>query len=275
MEQKLIAQMIRRMESAEKDPLQPLLDEYIINRDKSKKRYVSHTIPIVDAARMSGVLSPSSICGCERQAAMKFMGVKGKRREDPDLGFIFNDGTWRHHRWQATFKDMQEVLGKKTIEVLGIEQFIEIPSLGVAGHLDILVLIEGKLLVIEIKGINDRGFNYVLTQGTPMLPHRRQGITYAKGSKAEGCVVLYDNKNNQQTKSFLVGTKGDEWKAIRRWCKDVLAAIETHELPPMSEECTAGNFLYESCQYSRLCYGALDDDALRRRMYRKVETRGS
>src|SRR5690349_12777163 len=99
------------MEDEEHDPLTPLVDRYFSMRVKyPEKRIRDYGLDLQDRPRPLGRLSPSALCGCERQAVFKFIGMDGRKRINPDTEAIFDDGHWRHHKWQARFRDMEAVL---------------------------------------------------------------------------------------------------------------------------------------------------------------------
>jgi hypothetical protein len=264
--QALLSGLVRRMKNADDDPIRPLLDAYLLERDASPNRYREHVVPVTSmgnpvGSRPAGRISPSSLSGCEREAVFKFVGVKGRRRLDPDLELIYDAGTWIGHKWQATFKDMEAVLGKAKFEVVGIEVPIVLKRLFIAGTLDVIVRVYGELMVIEIKSINDRGFDYITNNGA--LPHnRRQLITYMRSKGARTGVLWYENKNNQRTQAFVLRDKEAEWPLIKSWSQSVISHMERRTLPAKHPECKRGNIFYEKCPFAGLCYGQRTDEKL-------------
>src|SRR4051812_24849656 len=191
----VLSQLIKHMSMEEQDPLTPLIDEYLIERDSSPTRLTHYNVPLVARGRPGGRLSPSSIGGCRRQAAFKFLGVDGTRKLDPESELIFDDGNWIHHKWQARFRDMEAVLGAKRFKVLGIEKGITIPDLYIAGSYDALIKINGKRYMIDFKSINSHGFGYVYREHKPKDAHIKQLITYCVAKNCKRGMLVYDCKD--------------------------------------------------------------------------------
>jgi hypothetical protein len=274
--------IIKRMNLRELDPLRPMVDEYLMKRDRVPERHVTEPINMAPADRRSGCLSPSSLCGCERQAVMKFAQVRGKRKIDPDLQLIFETGDWTHHKWQAIFADMEKVLGRGKFRCRGIEQHVYIPELYIAGTLDAELWIKpdpeqsGYRVVIDIKSINKRGFEWVMHQDAPIDHHVKQIITYMKARNIKTGILWYENKDNQQLKGFVVRYEDDAWKTVTAWSRSVISALNNESLPPIPESCNRGSYDFENCQYTHLCYGKFTVEQLLDMTYKNfpgVQTR--
>lgn len=264
----ILSRLVKNMKKRDVEPLRPLIDAYILERDDAPERYQNHSINMRPRLRPGGRFSPSSICGCRRQAVFKFVGMRGRRGIDPDRELIFEDGNWRHHKWQAIFMDMMAVLGRERFRVRSTEAVVEIPELYIAGNSDNELTYMGRQhRVLDIKGINDAGFTRVYTEDEPIPEHVRQLTTYGKGSKRKRGSLLYDNKNNQQTKIFDIIFEDGVWYEVQEWVEDGIDNMNREKLPPMHPECQAGNFLYQKCPYSGICYGSASDVRIRRRMY--------
>lgn len=263
----VLNKLIKNMQNRDADPLRPYIDEYLMQRDLSKNRYLEHTAPLVPRLRPGGRLSPSTIGGCERQAAFKFLGVEGKRKLDPDQELIFDDGNWRHHRWQATFFDMEAVLGPENFKVYSVEAAVTYPPLLIAGHSDALLKFDNKRVVLDIKGIRDSGFNYVYQQGKPKTEHVDQLTSYMKAHKVNDGILFYENKDNQSNRAFEVKFSPERWLKIKVWCVSVLRQLNRKELPPKHPDCEQGNFLYDRCPYAQLCYGGKSDNRIEKEVF--------
>lgn len=267
----VLANLVRHMAKKDTDPLTPLIDSYLIKRRRSKTRLKSYKVPIPEKPRPPGRLSPSTICGCERQAAFKFLGVKARKRIDPELELRFDDGNWRHHRWEATFKDMEAVLGKKKFEVLSIEARVMVPELYVAGALDAKVLIHRKPWVIDIKGINRRGFEYVYQRQAPIEDHPKQLCCYCVAEDVPRGMLLYDNKDDNRTMVFAIEHNPVIWNEVQEWCQRVVRKLERKKLPPKHPACDRGTFHFDRCPFAWVCFGDKDPEAIRSLVYRHFE----
>lgn len=266
----ILNRIVKRMKKSEEDPLRPLLDAYFMRREASEARLDSVTLPIRSRPRPGGRLSPSALGGCQRAAVFQFVGIKGRKHIDPDSEAIFDDGNWRHHRWQTLFKDMEVVLGRQIFRLLEIEKSVSIPDLYVAGSLDATIWIKNYgRLVVDIKGINDAGYNRITINDEPLPKHVVQLITYEQARGVHRGMLLYENKNNQQVRTFLVHSTPEHWEEIRKWADFVIRSMERRRLPNKDVECQAGNFLFEKCPYSSLCYGQKDHEEIREIAYNK------
>jgi len=264
--------MVKHMHNRESDPLRPLIDMYYMKRNRAEERVAEITLPLTSRVRPGGRISPSNIGGCQRQAVFRFAGVRGRRRVDPDAQAIFDDGDWRHHKWQTMFRDMEKVLGKEVFEVLAIEEKVTIDSLYISGWFDALVKIYGRTYIIDFKGINDAGFTFVMSHDEPHPKHIDQVVTYAKARKVRRVIILYENKNDQRVRSFAMLVSDSLWEGAQTWVRSVVSHLKRKRLPPKDEDCQAGNFVYERCPYAHLCYShRYDDVSLRRITFRNWE----
>lgn len=255
---KILANLVKRMRNRHEDPLRPLIDEYLLKRHRSENRYRGDLQNLLEPPRPGGRLSPSTIGGCMRQAAFKFLEVRGRVKLDPDTQVIFDDGNWRHRRWQTTFLDMQEVLGKQKFEVLSTEQHVTIPELYIAGTSDNTLRMVAQRVrrkyALDIKGINDFGFNRLVVDDQPKEEHVDQLTTYMKAHSIWWGILFYENKNNQQTRSFVFRFNTERWARVEQWTRQVLAFLEQRKIPPTHPDCERGTFLYERCPYAGICF---------------------
>jgi hypothetical protein len=268
-DKRILATLVKRMKNRDVDPLRPLIDEYYLMRGLVPPEQRAPAIPIdlVPRPRPPGRLSPSTIGGCQRQAAFRFIGVRGRRRLDPDLEAIFEHGNWTHHKWQHIFRDMEMVLGKDIFEVLTTEATVQYPKLYISGSSDNTVKLYGSRKVIDIKSIADFGFTKVFTDDAPKEEHVSQLMVYMRGHRIYEGLLHYENKNNQRTRTFKVAWDAQRWEWVRDWCAQVLRRMMRRELPPMHPDCDAGTYLWERCPYSGLCFGKMSKDQLTEHVY--------
>lgn len=266
--EKILDGLIKHMLNSDSDPLTPLLDRYYLERDASPNRLREYVVDMKERPRPHGRLSPSKLCACERQAAFSFLGMPGRKVIDPDQQGVFDDGHWRHHRWQATFLDMEMVLGKDEFEVLGIEERAEYDPLCIAGNLDIVVRIGRLYWVIDFKGINSWGFDRVYREHQPHEAHVLQLVAYMRARKVRRGLLMYEHKDRNSIVVFVVNFTRKRWEEVEKWCEKVLRKMEEEKLPPMSMACSAGTILYEKCNWGHICYGNKTPEQIRKRMYR-------
>lgn len=272
---KILDKMMKSMNREDNDPLSPLIDRYLLRRERPEYAHLrlsGHEIDLKPRPRPLGRLSPSGLCGCERQAVFKFLGVEGKKKIDPDTQLIFEDGNWRHHKWQAIFKEMESILGSDVFRCLAIEQRSIIRKLFVAGHLDAIVEINYRggweKWVIDVKGINSYGFASIWQAQQPKEDHVRQLIAYMKAKKVRRGALLYEDKNTNRYIVFVITFSEEEWKEVRSWCKRVLKFLRHRELPRRHPECDNGTYLYDKCPYKGLCFGTKKEASIERAVFK-------
>lgn len=272
--QRVLGDLLKHLNDTEDDPLTPLIDEYLVKRDLPKfrkKRLKSITLDLEDRPRPGGRLSPSSVCGCERQAVLKFLGVQGKKKISPDQELIFADGHWRHHKWGVIFQDMERVLGRHRFRVVEIEGPIILNGLYVAGNFDveIKIKVKGKWLryVVDFKGANKFSFDTAYRNRAPHPTYVKQLLTYMKARKCKRGILLYDSKDNSRFYAFFVNMESQAWAEVSLWCRSVVEQMEEEKLPPKHPECKKGNFLYGRCMFKSICFGNESNKQLQRRVY--------
>jgi hypothetical protein len=265
---RILRDLIRHEQNAAHDPLTPLIDQYMIERDTAPERLREITVPVADGIRPFGRLSPSSICGCKRAAMFRFLGIGGKKVITPQTQAIFDRGKWIHHQWGANFRDMEIVLGRDVFRVVAVEQSVSIDGLYIAGSLDILVMIRGVLWLIDFKSTNQWSFEAILRQHRPHEAHVRQLTTYEKARRVRRGGIFYDNKNDSRYMFFPVKFHEGEWAEVEEWTNKTLDKLEDESLPPIDEACKSGTFMYQRCPFSSLCFGDLSKGELERRVFR-------
>ncbi|RUM82852.1 MAG: hypothetical protein DSZ18_04070, partial [Candidatus Thioglobus sp.] len=93
----------------------------------------------------------------------------------------------------------------------------------ISGRMDYVIKHkEYSKAVVELKSINTRGFKALLDKPKP--DHLIQLQIYLHLSKIEHGMVLYENKNDQQVKAFVVKKPGStlEKQALINHCKEHL-----------------------------------------------------
>lgn len=272
-DRKILARLVKHIQSAPDDPFTPLFDEYLIKRNSMDAKRAKVLVDLTPRYRPGKRLSPSVIGGCERAAAFQFVGIRGAKKIDPRSELIFDNGDWMHRRFQAMFEDMEQVLGRDRIRVLGIEERVLYPKLYITGYLDIAVKIriggKWKTIIIDFKTINSRGYALLENSHQPVESHVRQITTYAvaRGKKFDFLCVMYENKDTNEVLPLMFKYDPIVWAQVEGWCERVLSALENEKLPAKHPNCKHGNFDYEKCPHRDLCYGSMPKPAVRLWMY--------
>lgn len=272
---RILATLIKHAQQEEVDPLTPLIDSYLLRRENPKYAHLlirNYTIDVGDRPRPSGRISPSSAGGCEREATFKFLGVRGRRRIDPELQLIFEDGKWRHHKWQFMFREMERFFPDR-FKVISIEEDVSIERLFSAGSLDAIIKIKvnGKWVryVVDFKGANSFAFDDAYRTRRPNPKYVLQLLTYMKAKGCKRGILLYDSKNTNKIQPFHVKYTDVQWAEVSRWHRRVINALKSRKLPPKHPDCNNGTFLYNRCPYRGLCFGNKGAKEIERRVFKK------
>lgn len=271
----ILDSIVKAVHAQEFEPLTAALERYLLTRNGHPNRMAEYRVPLIPRNRPGGRFSPSNLGGCMRQSAFAFMGVKGKTKKDPQTELIFEDGNWRHHKWQAFFKDMEGVLGRDRFRCLGIEETVQIPTLFVRGSLDLRIAIKFKgkwfKYVIDIKGSNEFGFEKIFRERIVHPSYVRQVIAYVKAKGYERGMLFFDAKNTQRTMAWPVEITAQGWSDVEDWLVETIDFMSDRKLPPKHEDCENGNFMYGKCPFASLCFGDLDKPELRKMAYAKFK----
>lgn len=254
------------------DPLTPLIDEYFIKRASAPHRFLKFEFNGEQRPRPAGRFSPSSICKCQRAAVFKFTGMQGTAVFNPQQEAIFDDGTWRHVKLDWQFYDMQEVLGPDVFKVVSVEEAVSYAPLFIKGSLDVVIKIRGVLFVVDFKGINDRGFEWVCQQGAPRKDHVYQLMCYQRMRKIKRGFLYYECKNDNRNKIFSVDWTPQGWREVQTWCSEAIEKMNRQQLPPLDPECKQGEYHFSRCPFAKFCFGSKTNAEVERLTYTSFES---
>lgn len=271
---KMLGNMVKAMKDAPSDPLTPLIEEYLRKRKMPKYRdrlLDEFLLDLRDRPRPPGRLSPSSICGCERQAAFRFLGAPTNKKFDMGTELVFLDGHWRHHKWGVVFREMERVLGSDRLRVVDIELGVSIPELYIEGSLDMEIEVkDGKKwlsIIVDFKGANDYAFRKTYNERSPNPTYLKQLRTYVRARGKKRGILLYENKDKNGFFCFPIKVNDRLWGEIEAWCLRVIRKMEKRKLPEKHPECQSGRFLYGKCDYAELCFGKTGDKQVEKQVY--------
>jgi hypothetical protein len=270
---RVLAHLIKHAQSEVEDPLTPLIDDYFLCRELPKYQHLRIKKFEVDTGtrpRPPGRISPSSSGGCQRAAAYSFLGVKGRVSKDPDKEAIFEDGKWRHLKWDFIFLEMERFFPKK-FKVVSIEESVSIDGLYIAGSLDAVVKIKVKgkwvTYVVDFKGANSFAFEDAYRNKKPNPRYVLQVGTYMKAKKKMRGILLFESKDKNRYYCFSVTANPIMWAEIKMWARGVLESLEAQRLPEKDPDCNKGHFLYGRCIYRDLCFGKKGDKQVQREVF--------
>lgn len=142
--------------------------------------------------RAKGVFSPSMLSSCMRQAYFVKVGQEKRPALSPSSNGFFLDGDFRHYKWQfALWKAQRAGL----LKLLGVEVRVYSKTGDFVGTIDAIVMLDGKVYIIDFKGMNVRSFQKFVNEGAT-LGHGIQitgyGMIYP--DLIDGCLLIGESK---------------------------------------------------------------------------------
>ena len=170
-----------------------------------------------------GVFHPSSLGNtCDRALWLSYNGKMVEQSMSAILNRIFQNGNFLEDRVEKWFTKLNILAGREFVVKS------DVPPM--SGRIDFLIrhAIHG-IIPLELKSINLNGFNK-LTK--PKDEHQVQLQIYLNLANYEIGTVLYENKNDQKIKSFLVERDKNQWDQIVERC------IRIQNMLKIPEQCT-------------------------------------
>lgn len=205
----------------------------------------------------SNTFSASARGKCLRAQVFAFTSLRPVPRLNSDLHAIFHDGTFRHLRWQATLLDAG-ILGD-------VEVGFSDSSYRLVGTLDGMGDDETGPFGWELKGANEYTYRFVLEHG-PRRDHLLQIHAYMHISGLERFSLMYENKNDQTWKEFVITRDEEVMEEVMRELREGNQYVDKRELPPILEECKKKTGAFTTCEYAHAC---LQQDAWPTRVIRR------
>lgn len=248
----------------------PRLEEWLVQHDSvvldNAQADVLKQLVMTKPRDRSASFSSSSRGKCPRFQVFQYLGMPVTLKIDPILANLFNDGTWRHLRWQMTLMAADIVTD--------VEAPWTLPERRVRGSLD--ARNDEEAWGLELKGINSYGFGAVITNGV-RPDHELQVGTYFVGNpELERFVVLYECKNTNQWSEIIVSRDPIIIAAVEHEIDYLNECVDNQELPPVLPECANGDSTtFKKCPYSGDCRNVDYDEAaayseVKRRQYDKA-----
>ena len=188
-----------------------------------------------------GTISASSLGYCRRKQQFTYIGMP-ELPPTPKTAGIFQNGTFMHIRWQMAgltegwMRDAEVPVGRNDYGLSGTQD-------GIADDDS----------VIELKSTNSNGFNRVMTFG-PLGGHPFQVGTYVLTTGAEKGVLIYENKDTQDFKEFVLYRDDlplDEIEVINDKLWEKVAGQELLDMLPECEIKTG--YKYAGCPFRNVC----------------------
>lgn len=190
----------------------------------------------------SGVFHPSQLYQCPRAQIFDYYGVNtGGKEYNPTLQNLFNDGHFRHLRWQIMLLNA----GLLT----DVEVKVSMPEYRLAGSMDGVNTDEGWMF--ELKGTSQ--YSTVLSRGA-MPAHIKQVHAYLLASGLDSAVIVYECKSSQQWTEIEVPRDQAIIDEITAILEGLNHAIESGVLPEAYDDCkNQTGATFNRCSFRDIC----------------------
>lgn len=180
---------------------------------------------------------------CLRSRQFAWLGAPAKPVEDTTLA-IFENGHWVHRRHQA--------IGMAA----GYLNDVEIPVVSVKHNLIGTMDAQGSdETPIEYKSINEKGFMDISSFG-PDEFHVEQMHSYMLAGDFEFFRILYENKNRNTMKEFLVVRDESIITKVETDLEKLNESMSNQILQPILPECLRKEGRYRYCPFASICHNA-------------------
>lgn len=226
----------------------PKLQAWLVNHPDGVKITSQETMDKISSILMaqskprSGAFHPSQFYTCPRAQMYAYYGVETVREFNPQLQNIFNDGHFRHLRWQITLLEA----GLLT----DIEVPVHDPIRRVEGSMDGVNANENWMF--ELKGTSQ--FKQIQQRGA--LPaHIKQVNAYLFVSGIPEAVILYEDKATQNWQEITIQRDPKVIEEIVDILDELNYCVENDELPERYEDCeNQTGATFNSCAYASVCH---------------------
>jgi hypothetical protein len=178
---------------------------------------------------------------CLRRQVFTFLGMPGLRTIDPVQANLFNDGTWRHIRWQ----------------LMGL-------LAGVFTDVEVTHALPQYNLRISTDGENvDEGFGFELKGSSVMRKIMEEGIpdyhmlqihTYFVATGFDTFVYVAEDKQRQTWIERIIKQDKVWMRRVKEELNALTDSVEDRQLPKILPACRAGKGEdFRECPYSATC----------------------
>lgn len=202
-----------------------------------------------------GTFSPSSSGRCLRRQELEFLGIPSEFGTQPDsrLLNIFNDGRWRHLRWQANLlsagilHDVEVSVPWRHMRAKG--------SVDGRGYVPMdhpRASWRGLEFGFELKGVNPWGYNKAEKNDKQQEAHLDQIHRYFLQGGFDLFVCLYEHKDTNNWIEWVIEPDMELLEKARWELTELNKAIDKKKLHPMLPSCRSRmGTTWTSCPYTK------------------------
>jgi hypothetical protein len=184
--------------------------------------------------------SSSSAGFCHRRQVLGYLGIQTIGAIDPQLQNIFNDGKWRHLRWQAMLlqagllDDVEFPLVWKKMRSRGT-----MDGHGVVGDDHPRNDWRGKEYGFELKGVSAWQFPRLKKDDEIKEDHLNQVNRYFLMSGLDLFIILYEDKSTQAWWEWVIEPDEQIMEEQREELEILNQSVDDKVLPPVLPSCRA------------------------------------
>lgn len=222
----------------------PRLEEWLTNnpelalRPQDEEVFLNLLRPSPNQIR-TGRFGASSRGTCKRRQVFGYLGMPVAKIRDPQLQAIFNDGKFRHIRWQLTL--LQAGLIDR------VEHRFRMTKYKLKVSLDGSKRDDGYF--VEVKGMR----SYASTMTDVDKHHNLQIHTCMLASGIDTAVYIPEEKGTNDWREIVIHRDEKVIEQVRRELKSLNRSVDNMELPDVKNECYKKVGEYKSCPYAVLC----------------------
>lgn len=188
----------------------------------------------------SASFSASSAGMCERRQVLGFLGIAEVGATDPQLQNIFNDGKWRHLRWQTMLltaglmDTMESPLRWKRMRSLGT-----MDGRGVVDDSHPKPGWRGLEFGLELKGVSGFMFPKYRKSEEFKAEHKKQVHRYFLMSGLDLFVIIYEDKSTNNWFEWVIEPDDETLQEQLEELRRLNNAVDQERLPPILPQCKA------------------------------------
>lgn len=188
----------------------------------------------------SGSFSSSAAGYCERRQVLGYLGVEENVKTMPQLQLLFNDGKWRHLRWQAMLLEggiLTDIeVGAKWPEMRSVGSM---DGFGNTGDMPLKEEWKNRDFGFELKGMHPNVF--AQTKKAEHIPpkHNEQVQRYMLQTGLELFVYVAEDKATQEWVEYVIEVDPNYRAKANAEIARLNEAVNLTELPPRLAPCQA------------------------------------
>lgn len=243
MKKSRLSQFRKSIKDSENFLLIPELNKAVVKANKPRKLQYFH---------------PSGLQDCDVKLVGKILFPKEfKTVFDARTLRILSNGRKVHERIEEGLDNLPDgiihkVNGKKCIEypLTHLKYFLK-------GTCDAIVNLDGKLYILEIKGLKDTGYERAKMERDVGAGYKLQSVAYiamARHQKinVQGTLFLIECKNDQNQFEFILPFDEDLWERTRKRLLKLKLSVKKKKLPPRSYP--RDSWQCQNCDSYKFCW---------------------